>query len=150
LVRRDASEPTAQLSGALRGERSPHLEETVGKTSFKDRARDGWESRLTTQVDALPDLFLAALEEPERLRFLRAEARAACGAEHFDDPGIGFARRQAFHFQSHRRFPAVDEHFGVQHRVVPGVASGQAALAVGTLRVDLLQLRVNAERLPAE
>ena len=77
LVRRDASEPTAQLSGALRGERSPHLEETVGKTSFKDRACDGWESRLTTQVDALPDLFLAALEdgsspEPERLATLKA------------------------------------------------------------------------------
>ena len=105
---------------------------------------------MVAEIDALPDLFLAALEQPERFRFLRAETGAAVGAEHFNEPRVGFSGREPFHLQSHRHFLAVDEHFGVQHRVVPRVARRDAAFAVGALRVNFLQLRVNAERLPAE
>ena len=38
----------------------------------------------------------------------------------------------------------------MQHRVIPGVARCHAAFAVGTLRVDFLQLRIDADRFPAQ
>ncbi|MEY3853973.1 MAG: hypothetical protein RI910_2953 [Verrucomicrobiota bacterium] len=45
---------------------------------------------------------------------------------------------------------AADLDPGVQERVIPGVAIRHAALAVGALRVALLELGEDAGRLPAE
>src|SRR5213082_1839403 len=86
FVRRDATEPISKLSSAFSPKRRPHLEKAIGKAGLKNAARDGQEDHLVAEINALPDLFLAALEQLERFRFLRAETRAAFGAEHFNEP----------------------------------------------------------------
>src|SRR6266513_994855 len=91
FVRRDATEPISELSSAFSPIRCPHLEKAIGKTGLKNAAGDGREDHLVAEIDSLPDLFLAALEQPERFRFLRAETRATVGAEHFNEPRVGFA-----------------------------------------------------------
>mgnify|MGYP003575040640 CR=1 FL=1 len=146
----DAAEAVVELAGAFGGVGGPHLEEAVGEAAFENGAGDGGEGGLVAEVEAGPALFPGAFEGPEGFGVFGAVADAAVGAEDFDEPGVGFAGGKAFGFEAHGDFVAVDVDFGVEDGVVPGVARGHAAFAVGTLGVDFLELGIDAKGFPAE
>ena len=108
-----ASKAAIQLSGALGDVGRPHLKEAIREAGFEDAACDRRERAVETEVGLLPELFLAALEGPERLRLLGAEFHATIGAEDFNEPCVRLARGEAFHFEADRDLVAVDFHFGV-------------------------------------
>ena len=60
------------------------------------------------------------------------------------------ARRHALLFQPQRHKVTIDFHIAIQGGIVPCIASGLAALSVGTFGITLLQLRKHALRFPAE
>lgn len=146
----DAGHASAQGAGAFGGVGGPHLEEAIGEAGFEDSTCNRLEGHLIAEVCFLPDLFLGALEGPEGFGLFGAVADAAVGAEDFDPPCIGFAGGHAFHFESHGDFLAVDRDVGVEKSVVPGVAGGHAAFAVGAFGVDFLELCEDAFGIPAE
>src|SRR5687767_12297334 len=102
------------------------------------------------EIDARPTLLLRTLENPERFCVFGAVAHAAFGAENFEEPGVCFTRGEAFRFEAHGNFIVSDFHFGVENGVVPRVARGHPPFAVGTFRVNFLQLRIDTNWIPGE
>lgn len=150
FIGRGATEAAVEQAGAFHQVGGPHLLDDVGETGFEDAAGDGLEGRAETEVGALPELFLAAFEEPEGLGVRSAVADAAVGAEDLDIPGVGGAGHEALHLEAHGDFVAADLDPGVEEGVVPGIAVRDAALTVRALRVALLELGEDAGGLPSE
>src|SRR5689334_670650 len=68
FVRGDTAETIPQLASALGRVSRPHLQEAIGKTRFENPAGDRRKNHLMPEIEALPDLFLSTLEQPERFR----------------------------------------------------------------------------------
>jgi len=146
------AQPKRPLSRPARSNEvgGPHLLDDVGEAGFEDAAGDGLERRAEAEVGALPELFLAAFEEPEGLGVGSAVADAAVGAEDLDKPGVRGAGHEALHLETHGDFVLTDFDPSVEESVIPRVAVRDAALAVGALGVTLLELSKDAGGLPAE
>jgi hypothetical protein len=81
---------------------------------------------------------------------LCAELHAALGSKDFDKPCIRLAGRQSLHFEPERDFDSFGHHLGMHEGIIPCVARGHPAFSVRPLMKNLLQLCVNAKRLPPE
>src|SRR5947209_12264405 len=92
FVRRDATKPLAQSSGAFGSIRRPHLQKTIWKSRLENTAGNRCKRHLVSQVGPLPDLLFAPLKGPKRFRFFGAVANTAVGSKNLNPPGVEIGR----------------------------------------------------------
>ena len=131
LSRRDAAELSIEFSSAFGQKRRPHLQEAIGKARLENPSGDGRKWHLKTQVGALPDLLLAALERPQRLWLLCAELHAALGSKDLDEPRVRLAGSQTLHLKTDRDIIPLYLNVGVQQGIIPCVAGAIAPFPSG-------------------
>src|SRR4051812_39932065 len=86
-----ASKPSVQSARSFREIGRKHLKEAVGETRLEDPARYRREWPVEPKIRLLPPLFLAPLEQPQRLRILGRELRTTLSPKNFDKPCVCLA-----------------------------------------------------------